>query len=454
MVLCFALAMATASGAATLPTASVSGLAVSPNPTCSSSNPSGLLTATANISGTFDQNSDTKVLGALHAVRDHGTITGYTSTDTETIVVVSNKAFTVTGPDSVSQILDGSSNSASYTSGTFPVGTDGQDSVSISAAASEVVTTEKDTIDNTWAADGITLINSVTTPGTPSSVTNTSLAASGSATYLADMNPPSVELKNFGGSRTQGGEVLVHLQTHDASPNQAYTYTVTLTSEADPTYVLTVKFSGTFRSLEGTKEPNVTNDLPAILIPCDAPLGTYDMDAELSTTDICGGPYDVHLASTVDIGPGTSLTDSSFVISDYGVAGYGFETCFTATASGTKINTYPGSNHIATLVTTEGPCAGFVTVSGVTITQTIPFGFAPFAPKKPLVGTHVFAFDPPGADLHYPGPEVVLGQKDVKYTANTNGTWTVTITVPGTLCRCQGDLCAHARCPSAQRPPA
>jgi hypothetical protein len=205
-----------------------------------------------------------------------------------------------------------------------------------------------------------------------------------------------------------------------------------MTSEASGN-VYTGIISDTFGNLVGNAanatEPQ-THELMFVDIPCDAPLGTYNVDIHLTSTDLCSESQDVHYApDPVTIGPGLTLNQTQIVIADFGTAGYDIAQCFTATKSGTRVNTYPGSFHTATLVQSQGPCVDISTLSTVQIKQTIPSGFEPFDKTKPLVGTHVFY--PAGSDLHYPGQEITLGRNDVTYTANGDGSWTVTINVPG-----------------------
>jgi hypothetical protein len=252
------------------------------------------------------------------------------------------------------------------------------------------------------------------------------------------LNPPVIDqvAHNTGnGNNVQGGFSVFSFKLKDGSPNQGFNVTITLTSVDSPGTSYSATISDTFGPLVGgganATEPQ-THELMKVDIPCDAPLGEYSADIHFSGVDSCGNPVDVHYTpNNVQIGPGLTLNATELVISDFGTSGYDIAECFTASKGGTKVNTYPGSLHTATLVQSQGSCAGISTLSNVQIIQTIPNGFEPFDKNKPQVGTHVFY--PAGADLHYPGQEVTLSRNAVNYSQNLDGSWTVTINVPGSF---------------------
>lgn len=424
-----------AAAAPGLPTASVSGVSVAPNPVCAPDS----VTVAANISGAFDTNSSSTGVGRCNTDKDRGVIVGYSRTDTVTTVTVTNKLFSVSASDgqghSDSQTLDASSGSALY-SGLLGIGPDGRNTMTVSAFSSEDVTTQVDTVNNTWPASAGSCTGapaSSTIAGTPNTVSKQGSSASSNGTYQADLNPPVITLlPNPGvvGNNTQGGFSIFNLKVLNGSPSQGFTVNITMTSTANPSVILTGTTTDSFGPLNGSGKEDFQHELMKVDIPCDAPVGDYIVTIELVGTNSCGSPYDEFYGSplSVTIGPGLTLTAGELVIADFGVEGYHAASCFTATASGSKVNTYAGSFHTATLLTSQGPCAGISSLSGVVITQTIPPGFAPFT-TKPLVGTHVFY--PAGAGLHYPGPEITLKPNDVKYTKNVDNSWTVTINLPG-----------------------
>jgi hypothetical protein len=247
--------------------------------------------------------------------------------------------------------------------------------------------------------------------------------ATNTASYALDISPPVIDHITQGGSDSQGGQSLVGFRIVGGSPNQAFTATALLASTT-----LSASSTDTFGGLGAAPSQNEPNqhELLSIDIPCDAPLGTYNVQITVAGNNSCGGPYSVSAsADPVTIKPGLQLTATQVVIADFGVAGYTQAECFSAVQSGAKINTAPGSFHTATLLTSEGKCVGFDTLSNVQITQTIPSGFAPFT-KRPLVGTHVFETTGTGFDLHNPPGELTLAASNVNYSENT-----VTITLPG-----------------------
>jgi hypothetical protein len=139
-------------------------------------------------------------------------------------------------------------------------------------------------------------------------------------------------------------------------------------------------------------------------------LGGFSGAVQLDFVAGPGGPNSGGSAQdTFSVGPGLLLEDQTQVVSELPPSGdYAPMTCFTANQGNRKVNTFPGSLHITSVVNTTGPCAGFGSISGTVVTLTLPAGFS-FDTTGGSPPAHVFHFPAAaGFDFHYPGPETSL----------------------------------------------
>jgi hypothetical protein len=211
----------------------------------------------------------------------------------------------------------------------------------------------------------------------------------------------------------QGQNKNIHLVISGGSANTPYTDSISATGPGG--YIAgPVNGGGTFGNAapSGSGIAPGNHDLVGLKIACDAPTGFYTATATVNTVDLGLSSYSpiTTNADTFTVNPGLFLEDQTTVVSDLGLEGYGTMTCFSSTtAKNGKVNTNPGSLHIAAVVNTTGPCAGFGSYSGGSVTLTLPNGFK-FDVTGASPAAHVY-FVPAGTngfDYHYPGPELAV----------------------------------------------
>jgi hypothetical protein len=233
---------------------------------------------------------------------------------------------------------------------------------------------------------------------------------------VLDINAPTLTLQPNTAQPTvlQGEDKNIHNVLIAGSAGTGYTLTNTAVGPNNAMY--SANGGGTFGPGADGIAPT-EHDLVGIHIACDAPLGTYTASAVADTVDLgvnpfpqissadYAGPPAGGATDTFEVLPGLALESQTVVVSELPPSGdYAPMSCFTAQQSGRKISTFPGSVHIAAVVNTTGACAGFATISGTTITLTLPAGFS-FDKTGNSPAAHVFVFPAPtGFDYHYPDP--------------------------------------------------
>jgi hypothetical protein len=413
----------TAVPSATLPTVSVSAVTATSPVLLSTSQ----IDVNATVTAMFDTDSTTPSTGST------GCNNGNTFCGTGDSTVKSKKVVTTTQVTVSNQTTTASATSPVGSSGPSapavtawagsipgpPSGSDGDNTVTVNAIVSETVTTCVTTDTSYWtAANGTgSQVGSTTTVG-PTCDAGVVKTGSGSAngSYVLDINPPTLTLQPNAAQPTvlQGEVKNIHNVLIDGSSEKAYTLTDTAVGPEG--YTASANGVGAFGKHSDGIAPK-EHDLVGIHIACDAPTGTYTASAVANTVDLGGNPF-AQISSvayagppvggatdTFEVLPGLALESQTFVVSELPPNGdYAPMSCFTAQPSGRKISTFPGSLHIAAVVNTTGPCAGFGTISGTTIRLTLPAGFS-FDKTGNSPAAHVFVFPAAGGfDYHYPDP--------------------------------------------------
>ncbi len=454
--------MALAPGAYAGVSVSVSNVAVSKSTVC---RPDTSIGVSATVSATFDSDSSSTNTGRCVTQRSGGDITGYQRSDDTTYTFYTNKTVSVTAADSNGNSTAMSTLDSSNYAGSLPVGPDGRTTLTVSASAQEDKTVRTDTTASNWpaSAGGCTGDPSSfdTTQGSPSTTTVTSgKAVTGSASYIADLVPGHFKLNGTevdppGAPPTvnQGGTVRIGTNVQDGSANTPFSATATLLGSST-SYSITIQgfsssdpnfdpdaFFGNSQHNDGIDNEKHIGPL-AIRVPCDAPPGTYSLALTIKTQDLCGQAFDDLVTEGRDITvlqSGVTLQGSTIVLSelpDVPLPGYGIEQCFTALVAQKNINTFPGSWHIASTLTSQvknasGDCPAGNTLSGTTMYLTIPAGMK-WADTGKSPTAHIFSGSASGFDLHLgsPLPEVTSLVKQ-SLSNNLDGSSTVTIDLKG-----------------------
>jgi hypothetical protein len=145
----------------------------------------------------------------------------------------------------------------------------------------------------------------------------------------------------------------------------------------------------------------------ALATSCTTPTGPYTLTLTTQTQDLGGVAFpDITNTSSFNVAPAITLSDQTEVVAQFSDGSYGVEACFASSvAGGGKVNTTPGSVHIAAIVNTAGACAGSGTMSGIVTTLTIPAGFTfDVTGKSPVA--HIFV-GKGNFDLHNPAAPFV-----------------------------------------------
>jgi hypothetical protein len=420
---------------ATLPSVTVTGVTATSPVLRSTSN----IAVSATVTSTFDINSSTTPSPDYSSCNIGNNFCGTGDSTikskkvvTTTDVTVTNKTTTVAASDfnsSDSGSLSGTAYSATLATPTS--GTDGFTTVTVSANVSETVTTCVTTATSYWTgANGSgSQVGSTTTVGPtcdggvnkPPTGSN---SGSNTGSYVLDINAPILTLHPVTSQPTvlQGEDKNIHNELIGGS--SATTYTLTDTIYGPSGYTNSANGGDTFGPGADGIAPK-ENDLVGVHVACDAPIGDYYASAVANTVDLGlnpfaqissvdvagpGGPNSGGSAQdTFSVGPGLLLEDQTQVVSELPPSGdYAPMTCFTANQGNRKVNTFPGSLHITSVVNTTGPCAGFGTISGTVVTLTLPAGFS-FDTTGASPPAHVFIFPAAtGFDFHYPGAETSL----------------------------------------------
>jgi hypothetical protein len=324
---------------------------------------------------------------------------------TATVVEVKPGVLNVTANDGINVAPMGGPNGGTF-SGTLTHGAEGKSDVKVTANGSQVTTTTVIKV-TTLYADGA--CSTPTGASTETSSDDSIASGSGFATgsYLIDLVPGTLAVfPNTGLDATnsviQGGEVGIHTKINDGSAGTPYTVINTVTA---PDLVTT--FQGSASDNFGTSPHGISlpkNNIVAIKISCDAPLGVYSVAAVAKTVDLAGNAYDdlATAGNTFNVTPGSLLSSQTMVLSQLANGDYGGDQCFTSSANSRgKLTNAPGSVHIASQITTTGPCAGFSTFTPSQAVLTLPTGFA-FADTGKSPPAHVFMGTGAPGDLHNP----------------------------------------------------
>ncbi len=379
MLLCAVLLMLATTafaGSGPAPTVSVSSVTITTGagnaaPVCRSNN-SGPLGVSATVTAAFDQNTSNTNTGQCKTERTQGTITGYSRTDTVTNVTYSNQTVTASAVDSngagpATMTLADVVNS--IYAGSLAVGPEGKTTVTVNASASELQTTETDSVFSTWpaSAGGCTGTpdSSVTTSGTPSSTTLTSSTGSASASYLVDLLPPTVPDHGTDVAPPgvppmidAGGQVLVGLKLENGSAGTPLSVTVTATAPDGVTsYSVTdtTAANGTVLSFNNSND-GIASQLHvgpvALTIPCAAPGGLYSLSLTANTQDLCGNAWDpiIVSAKSFQVNAAIQFNVQTAIVAEFPGGEYAIDQCFLSSKSNNNVQNNPGSVHIATLV--------------------------------------------------------------------------------------------------------
>lgn len=412
--LALALVGVTAVGAApsTAPSVAVSGVSVSPNPALRPLG--GSVAVSATVTPTYDQSSGpTTSAGSCVTDRDHGTITGYHRSDTVTTVTVSNQALAVSAADNAgtpnTATLSGASAGGTFTGSLAVASPDGKYTVTVTAVASDDVTTQIDTVAKTWlpSAGGCTgdPATSTPTPGLPSKISKQSSPGNASSTYVVDQVGPTWRTEPgqsyprvLASTVPQGGNAPVHIKIDGGSASTPYSWTATATGPGGQTYTFT-DTTGTFGpGSNGNGVAATESSVGSLNFPCSAPLGDYIVTVDVTAKDLGGVAWPVLSgnAGTVTVTAGVSLEAQALVVAEIPSTGdYSI-----LPDPGFSIAT--GSEHTTLTITFAGNCVGQSTADLGLVKLTLPTGFS-F--DKTGASPQVHWFEGPAAtgfDLHYP----------------------------------------------------
>lgn len=315
--------------------------------------------------------------------------------------------------------LTGSGLSASgIGSGTFPYsgtlptqlsGDNGFHNVTVTAYVSEQVSTSAQVTTKNMGSGGCggALISSTTVTNAPSSAMRFG-SGNASGTYLLDINAPGHSIKPDTSQPQvkQGNDHVTHSVLTGGSPSTNYSVITTATGPNGVTYSAqsNASFGGGVAARNGMASDK--HVLIGVHMACDAPIGTYTATATANTADLVGQPFNPVQATNVDtfdVTQGIFLEDQTFVVSELPPDGdYAPMACFSSTQANQKVTSFPGSLHVTATVNTTGPCAGFGSISGTSVSLTLPAGFS-FADNGGSPKAHVFIGPAAsGFDYHYP----------------------------------------------------
>ncbi len=426
----------------TLPSVTVSGVTAS-SPVLRST---GGIAVAATVTATFDSNSSTPTTD-FTGCNNGNSFCLTNDSNIKSKKVVTTTDVTVTGTTTTGSAADGYNTAALAGSGTAysatlttpSAGTDGATSVTVSVNVSELLTTCITTATSYWTGSNGsgTQVGTTTTvgPTCDGGVTKTG-TGSASGSYILDINTPILTFQPDSSQPVvmQGGDKNLHNVLIGGSAGTSYTLTDTITGPGG--YTSSANGVGTFGSSApaGSGIAPKEHDLVAVHVACNAPTGAYTATAVANTFDLgnnafaqisstnYAGPPIGGATDTFTVIPGVFLQDQTTVVAELG-GDYAPMSCFTANQSGRKVSTYPGSLHIAAVINTTGPCAGFASISGAVVTLTLPAGFS-FDTTGNSPAAHVFIVDAAnGFDYHYPGPEIALPKSAI------TGAATQTLTV-------------------------
>jgi hypothetical protein len=398
-------------------------------PVCRGNNTGGYVGVSATVSATFDSSSTSTADGSCAKARCSGTSRPQNCsrrTDTTTIITVT-PTLNVTASDGTNTASLSGTNGGTYT-GNLPTGSEGSTDVTVTASASESVTTQENTVTYTWGSNDVpntdcsgTGTQTGSTTGTPTTANKSGADTSPKVSYLVDLIGPTAEVNNYGlQTITQGQYEKASIKTFDASAGTQWTIVVKATAPDSTEY--TGSDTDTYNSSpDGIVHTAPTHGPIGVEIPCGAPLGEYSLSVKVMTKDLCGQAYpDIILETDKNGDPmnftvnsGLDLAAETGVLSQLTNGDYGIDECFVDSVKQTGkkliVNNTPGSVHIYTLVTTAGACAGIGTISGVNLTLTLPemdtsSGFT-YETTGASPNAHIFVGDGSGGlDLHNGAP--------------------------------------------------
>jgi hypothetical protein len=309
--------------------------------------------------------------------------------------------------------------------GALNVGPEGKTTVTVKATGSETESTTTTTTTSYYTGNNCTgapYSSSTVGPTTDTATINGS-QVSASADYRTDLVGPTIETVTGVSDIQQGQGLTIGLNALGGSSGAAYTATFTATNDGTTLGPFTETDNFPTNQEDSGVQGNHHIGPVSLSTSCSTPIGEYTLTAKLDSNDLCGNPeYTVSDSSkTFNVTAGMNLQSQTIVVSEFPDGEYDFNRCFTSTQVNKKINNSPGYVHITEEVTSAGPCADLMDLTGVKLTLTLPDGFT-FAVSGRSPAAHVFVFNAgPGYDYHYPPNEVT------SQVLQTRGTQVVTI---------------------------
>jgi hypothetical protein len=334
-------------------------------------------------------------------------------TITDTSYSITAQAVTATAADGFhTASLAGSTPTGGSFSGSLATpltGPDGQKTVTVSATVSDTITTTTTTQTLSWTDNQCSGTSTVTASTTTTSDDPRSASASGTTSYVLDVLPPTTTGFGITGDITATQDEVINLVVKDGSALTPYHVNYTAIGPS----TLTTDAYGNLGAANpsGSGKDSATHVGPtALATSCSTPGGTYALTVTTQTQDLGGFAFpDITDTKSFNVtGAPLTLSDQTEVVAQFTDGTYGVEACFASTLSGGgKVNTTPGSVHIAAIVNATGGCAagGSGTMSGIVTTLTIPSGFVfDVTGKSPVA--HIFV-GKGNFDLHNPAAPFV-----------------------------------------------
>ena len=318
-----------------------------------------------------------------------------------------------------------SNTSGSTWSGTISVGSEGLNTITVIATATDSVTT---------------------TSCSPGGNNATGTSTDTSAKYVTDQQAPTLEIQAYAPGPVDpspipqihaGEAITVHTQLTDGSSGTAVSITLSTSAgpgTIDPFTDDTDTFGGPSGPNDNGKAPTKNNSI-ALQTLCSTTPGIYTMRVDADTKDLCGNffptitkdPAKTHDGDSGNDPSGTfevlspvSLSTITHVISEFPGGDYGIDQCFTSVAGKKKLANNPGSVHIAAVVTSTvpGDCSD-LTIANPKIVLTLPLGFG-YLLTGGSPAAHVFIGEGTGFDLHNPvGFTEVTASAGITVSGNT-----------------------------------
>lgn len=492
------------------PTVSVSNVAVSPTSPFSGAGPAvcrpnNPITVSATVNASFDSDSSTGPTSSCSTGNNIDGVSGAKSKLTVQTVAISysNEGITASAADNKGDSTAGSQTgpgtTLSYSDSLSVPSNDGTVAVTVSAQASETQTTVTTTTTTYYTTNGankctgtpISAAGGTTTDSKSVPVTSTKKSAG--TTYVADEQPPTMLVQAYSPGPPgicsvttttscatdadcpngetclnipqvqQGSDLDVDVKFNDGSSGTPFTIKLSA-SDGNPPDDLASMISDNFGGPSGAnddgKAPPKTNTL-TLHTECSTPVGTYSVEAEGDTQDLCGNSFDPigpnpaqtdpcgkgidpntgltqcgnDKTGTFQVTPGVQLEDQTGVVSQLTNGDYGIDQCFASAQANRKVVNTPGSVHITSILTSTGPCASLTTLTDPVITLTLPPGFK-FDKTGGSPLAHVFVGSGTGFDLHSGAPLTEITSPSVSISSPSTdlaGNISITVSLTGSF---------------------